>query len=361
VAATRNRRRTAFTLIELLVVIAIIGVLLGLLLPAVQKVRESAARTACINNLHQVALAALNYESENGAFPPGLNVSPNSKDPNSSWNFPQPYAGPYTGLLAYLLPYVDQGPASQKLWKLDPGLFQLNSQSPAWAYGYGPFDFQDPNVPPFQWNGTGKGYPPAANTPIAIYRCPSDPGVSAPYVADGFWFNTGAQLGFQMWYDWVWNIPGYGHDLGRTNYIGVGGAYGKLQPGDTIHAAWGPFTGIYYANSRTKVTDIKDGASNTLAFGEYLGGLHRDGTRELEVSWMGAGWLGTRWGLAPIYGPLGSDYDHHQFQSNHTGGIVNFAWADGHVSGIRQTASYSVFIYASGIADGQVITPGQLD
>ncbi len=101
------RRRTAFTLLELLVVIGIIGVLLGLLLPAVQKVRESASRMTCENNLKQIALAAHTYESEHGYFPPGLNVSPNSVDPNPQWNWPQPWSGPYTGCLAYLLPYVE--------------------------------------------------------------------------------------------------------------------------------------------------------------------------------------------------------------------------------------------------------------
>jgi prepilin-type N-terminal cleavage/methylation domain-containing protein/prepilin-type processing-associated H-X9-DG protein len=358
VAMTRRVHRSAFSLAELLVVIAIIAVLLGLLLPAVQKLREEATRSGCKHNLRQIAIAAQHYESANGVFPPGMNVSPNSRDPHPAYNHPPPWAGPYTGCLAYLLPYIEQDAVYQQLYAFDPGLFQPNSKSPAWAYGYGPWDFMDPSVPAAQWNGTGAGYPKAANTTIATYLCPSDPGVNAPHVIDACFFNTGPpQLGWDIGYDKLAIIPGYGRELGRTNYLGVGGAYGLVQPGDTDHAAWAPFTGIYYANSRTKVTNIKDGLSNTLAFGEALGGLHRDGTRDFELSWMGAGWLPTKYGLAPFYGPPGNEYDFHQFQSNHARGIVNFAWADGHVSGISPAADYNAFIYASGMHDGQAFDP----
>lgn len=113
------------------------------------------------------------------------------------------------------------------------------------------------------------------------------------------------------------------------------------------------YTGIYYANSKTRATDITDGLSNTMAFGEYLAGVHTNGTRDAELSWMGAGWLATKWGLAPVYGPQGNDYiDFWQFQSRH-GGIVNFAFADGSVRGISQTADFNAFIAASGMNDGQ--------
>ncbi len=145
-------RRAAFTLIELLVVIAIIAVLIGLLLPAVQKVREAAARMACSNNLKQIVLAAHNYESTNSYMPNGIDDQ-------------------MQGPLVQLLPYMEQDNV-YKLWSFRPWV------APGAANTYS-FYFRDPMNQPQAAPVTASPYNPSGLYPIQAqpksFICPSDP------------------------------------------------------------------------------------------------------------------------------------------------------------------------------------------
>src|SRR6186997_1931584 len=108
-----TERRSAFTLIELLVVIAIIGVLIGLLLPAVQKIRESANRLKCQNNLKQVGLALHDYHGIHERLPPGFVstlTTPGWVMPAGNCNAEPPENGPGWSLFALLLPHIEQEP-----------------------------------------------------------------------------------------------------------------------------------------------------------------------------------------------------------------------------------------------------------
>jgi prepilin-type N-terminal cleavage/methylation domain-containing protein len=301
--ASRHQRasRSGFTLIELLVVIAIIAVLIGLLLPAVQKVREAAARTTCQNNLKQISLAALNYESANGSLPPGY------------------VSRTFVGSLCFLLPYIEQDNVYKQVptTLLNPPATGLVSSwwGPAW-------------VP--------------SQTRIKTFLCPADNADTiAPSIGVFSYFLPGnpyPQSGYLSG-----SVP-----VGRTNYVANAGTFGN-----TNDATWRPYCGPYYADSATRLATITDGTSNTFGFGEFLGG-NETGSRQFVASWMGAGALQTSQDVL-------SPAQWSAFGSRHTA-VVHFAYVDGSVRAVRKgpasadwyTPRWYAFQAAAGMADGQV-------
>ena len=148
----RLRARRAFTLIELLVVIAIIGILVGLLVPAVQKVREAAARTQCINNLKQIGLALHHYHDTKKVFPPAyIRTSDRQTGTSYGVSFPDSNCNGLPGWAwgTLILPYLDQGPLYR----------QLRLDLPCWATENAPY----------------------VKTQLPVFLCPSATGGS-----DGF-------------------------------------------------------------------------------------------------------------------------------------------------------------------------------
>jgi prepilin-type N-terminal cleavage/methylation domain-containing protein len=308
-----KRRTTGFTLIELLVVIAIIAILIGLLLPAVQKVRAAAARTQCQNNLKQIALASMNYESTFGCLPPGI-----AYDPITGGN-----AQSYIGTLGFLLPYMEQTALAAYI---TPTQLTIPSTGGAWWGGN-------------SWTG--------ANFIVKPYLCPSDTAQTTPV--------TTAMTAFMYAEGYGINIDGFGGQnptVGKTNYCGNAGALGNVavDGGDSFY---GQYVGPYFCNSKTKMVQILDGTSNTLGFGESLVGNSPPASRDWVAAWMAGNTMPTAWGL-----PTQTNW--HTFGSLHDA-VVQFSMCDGSVRGLTKgigTTFFSADWYAlmaiSGIKDGQV-------
>jgi prepilin-type N-terminal cleavage/methylation domain-containing protein/prepilin-type processing-associated H-X9-DG protein len=236
----RVLRRTGFTLVELLVVIAIIGVLIGLLLPAVQKIRDAAGRVKCANNMRQIGLALHNYNDTLGQFPPGI-VNPATNPCPTVWGPGPNGTHAYWSWLAELLPYVEQ----DNLWKLaDAWSRQGNPCSDYFWWPWGDFWTN--------WSDT-KTPNPALSTLVQIYLCPAD---SRNLKVED---SGGIQVAF-------------------TEYLGMAGFRlatwtGGVEKND----------GVLGIVSKVRITDITDGSSNTFLVGE------RPPSFDLSFGWWFAG------------------------------------------------------------------------
>jgi prepilin-type N-terminal cleavage/methylation domain-containing protein/prepilin-type processing-associated H-X9-DG protein len=332
----RRAVRRAFTLIELLVVIAIIGVLVGLLVPAVQKIREAASRMKCTNNLKQIGLGLHNYHDSQGSFPPGYvdrNLDPTSTPDND--------LGPGWGWAAFLLPYVEQ----------DTVYRQINFGQ---GVGIGP------NVA-------------VSQLPLSIYQCPSD-AYQQNFPVYGSNFGSpiavvahGNYVGNNGWEECFYNAGGSGQGVGSDGLAGGMGVAGN-----------GPF----FRNSRTRIANVTDGLSNTIFVGERSGN-HSPST------WTGAvtggrcpAWMATQ-PPAPYAPPPGPAYDYADFAealvlahgnaahvpsadfpifdpdtfySTHSGPGANFLFGDGSVHFLTSGINPYTFQYLCTMAGGEVAT-----
>ena len=293
--------RDGYTLIELLVIFAIIGVLIAILLPAVQTAREAARRIQCANNLRQLGLAVHYYHDCHGSIPPGCLDDDHRQE---SW-----------GWGALILPQIEQNQLYEQLDVTSRRLTEI---------------LQDPGVNRL------------AQTPIAVFRCPSD--------------TTPDQLPAK-----VRHFYGDGNidklELGTANYVACQGLYDRP----------GPFrnNGVFHNDSAIRLEDIRDGTSNTFMLGE----------RDLRC---GAGvWAGCRnppgpchWGVYQNRGrvsevlnsrvtpesPNQCDSCSEGFSSAHSGGAY-FVFCDNSVRFISNTIDFS----NGGLSDSELLSGADYD
>lgn len=323
-------RRSAFTLIELLVVIGIIGLLMALLLPAVQRVREAANAMVCASNLRQLAIATHNFEATTKKLPCGMYNSTTTLTGYGPSASPAVQDGPYVGVITALLTYIEMDNLRNII--VNPNApytttlaisASSNSLNPWWAGA------SNPNIGP-----------DVAQAKLGVLKCPSDTideTVNRVHLATiASLLPTDANPGAYNMYDT--SAPGAA-SFGRTSYFGVAGMTYEGNPYRT-------FDGILMNRAQLTLGQIaaKDGTSNTLLFGESQGTIDDVKQRTDVFCWMGAGSLTTFRGLGvrgkpgTLGGPM-----RERFSSVHAAG-VQFAMADGSVRTLRPENTSSALL-----------------
>jgi len=316
---TRRRPcvRGAFTLIELLVVIAIIATLIGLLLPAVQKVREAAARAACQSNLKQLGIAVHHFYDQNQTMPTYFGIYPTSNSASYPWNNRKT---PYGSWFLHLLPYVEQ----DNVWKR----VYNDCQASGW------------NEPHYDVNPTyssGGVVVDEYNGHSYVYQSSNSSGGSG-YHVDGIWIGGVHEVPYKVLQcrsDPTNDSQGlvYGY-WGGTNYLANFNAWGDPNSG-----LWSPPHNFAY---------IQDGLSNTVLFGEGYMNCDRVGRIAL-YSWFyhsfGLNWYNQANTLMFQDHPPAATCDNWRAQSGHTGGM-NVCLGDGSVRAVNASISQATWTAA---------------
>jgi len=301
-----SRSSRGFTLVELLVVIAIIGVLVALLLPAVQQAREAARRMQCTNNLKQMVLACHNYmDTYSDQLPPGSFATATNP---AIWQSP--------GMALAILPFIEQAPL---------------------------FDQYDFSVSP-----EAAANVPVRRTVIKTYICPSFNG--KPFNTSSNGYSDGGLFTYQGVGGVYYNDPALDRNVRNATHGAI------------------PSNGIFAINGPRLAAEVIDGLSNTIMIGDYIhrdatggnGGFPGNvrvwlfSTRDSQLATYGMRMIYQDTINSPRDRTMGVAFNHLPFGSNHPGG-VNFAIADGSVRFVTENIDFNVYRAAATIDGGEAL------